>query len=52
MGGTKNTMLLNQPDDLAITLRQLHRGNSGCAFETGKTMGLHPAMLADTKKRK
>ena len=45
MRGAQKAVLANQPDDLAVTLRESHGGNLGSARETGKAVGLHCATL-------
>jgi hypothetical protein len=47
--GTEKTMPVNEPDDLVVTLRELHGSDRGSAFETGKA-GCHRAILLDTKQ--
>jgi len=44
---TEKTMPVNKPDDFAVTLGQLHWGNFGCAFETGKAGRFHRFTLLE-----
>lgn len=49
--GTEKTMPVNESNDLAVTLRELHGSNGGGAFEAVKT-GYHPATLPETEETK
>jgi hypothetical protein len=45
--GTKKTMPVDQPDYFPVAFGELHGGNFGGTFETGKTE-LHRSTLLDT----
>ena len=52
VSGTEKAMSVNQPDDLAVALRQLHGSNQMGAFETGKADRLHLSTLPETTRRR
>jgi len=46
--GTEKTMPVNEPDDVAVALRQLDGRDRGNAFETGESW--HPARMEGIEK--